>query len=113
MRLRTVPAALALAAAAATGAVMPGTAASAGTTASCPDNNWRTWGAKGYHFAVAGANIRTGPSTSCTSLGLGYPSHVVRLDCQKAGWTHVHNETTGTLGWVRNDMLASLPPITC
>ncbi|MEN3608752.1 SH3 domain-containing protein [Plantactinospora sp. ZYX-F-223] len=114
MRIESTVAALALGAASLVAAVVPGTPALAAPAATCPDNGWSIRdGGTGYLFAASGVNIRTGPSTDCTSVGLGYPNHLVRLDCQKAGWSHIFDHTTGKLGWVRNDMLSNLPLRNC
>jgi hypothetical protein len=58
-------------------------------------------------YRVSGVNIRTCASTSCTSLGLGYPGQGARIDCFRTGtdvsgnnlWLHHRNVTTGVLGY--------------
>lgn len=58
-------------------------------------------------YRVAGVNIRTCASTSCTSVGLGYPGQGARIDCFRTGtdvngnnlWLHHRNVTTGKLGY--------------
>jgi hypothetical protein len=58
-------------------------------------------------YRVAGVNIRTCASTSCTSVGLGYPGQGARIDCFRTGtdvhgnnlWLHHRNLTTGKLGY--------------
>jgi hypothetical protein len=94
--------------------VAPGTPASATVAAACPDNGWSIRdGGSGYLFAGSGVNIRTGPSTACTSVGLGYPNHLVRLDCKKGSWSHIYDITTAKLGWVANSLLTNLPLRDC
>ncbi|MBN1174164.1 MAG: hypothetical protein JXA67_18480 [Micromonosporaceae bacterium] len=84
--------------------------ASPAFAASCPDNGWSIKdGRYGQYFASNGINIRTGPSTACTSLGLGYSSYSVMLDCYKSGqngtWSHLWVENTGVQGWVKDSLL--------
>jgi hypothetical protein len=58
-------------------------------------------------YRVAGVNIRTCASTSCTSVGLGYPGQGARIDCFRQGttvhgnnlWLHHRNLTTGVVGY--------------
>ncbi|AHI01898.1 hypothetical protein BC739_006898 [Kutzneria viridogrisea] len=90
----------------------PGTGASpeAGTSLACPDHRWSNHdGRTGRFFKSNSVNIRTGPSTGCTSLGHGQKSHRVRLNCWKHGvggtWSHVQDLTTGVRGWVKNSLL--------
>jgi len=67
----------------------------------------------GPYFAGNGVNIRTGPSTSCTSIGLGYLSHRVNYRCYGLGqsvsgwntWTYLTDITTGKTGWVNDSLL--------
>jgi hypothetical protein len=78
--------------------------------ASCPDNNWSIKDARvGNFFNGNGINIRTGPSTSCTSKGQGQASHSVQLDCWTSGdggtWSHLFDFTTGVEGWVKDSLL--------
>lgn len=67
-------------------------------------------------YPSAGSNIRSGPSTNCTPLGVGYSSHFVRLDCYVYNtsdgqfWDHVYDYTTGFHGWTREDVLAKVVP---
>jgi hypothetical protein len=89
-------------------AVVP--AASPAFAASCPDNGWSTRdGSTGYFFDGSGINIRTGPSTNCTSLGMGYSSQRVQYDCYKEGqdgtWTHLTDLSTGVKGWSKDSLL--------
>jgi hypothetical protein len=42
-------------------------------------------------------------------VGLGYPNHLVRLDCKKGAWSHIYDVTTAKLGWVHNSLLTNLP----
>lgn len=50
-------------------------------------------------FAANDVNIRTGPSTSCTSVGLGYIGHSVIIYCYSGDWDYLDDQTTGKLGW--------------
>ena len=73
--------------------------------ASCPDSGWHNYdNITATNILKAGANIRTGPSTTCTSVGQGQTSHSITLHCYKAGsggyWDHVRDNTTGKSGWV-------------
>lgn len=77
---------------------------------SCPDNGWSILdGRVGQYFAGNGINIRTGPSTVCTSIGQGQASHTVQLDCYKSGeggtWSHLFDFTTSRGGWVKDSLL--------
>ena len=96
-----------------------GTAALPAQAASCPDNGWSIKdGSTGRFFNTNGVNIRTGPSTRCTSVGQGQRSHTVQLDCFKAGdggtWSHLFDSTTGKEGWVKDTLLVSNgSPIHC
>lgn len=111
MRMTSTLAVLTIGAASLIAVAVPGTPALAAT---CPDNGWSIRdGGTGHLFAGSGVNIRTGPSTACTSVGLGYPSHVVRLDCLKGDWSHIANLTTGRLGWVHNSLLTNRPLRAC
>jgi hypothetical protein len=78
---------------------------------SCPDSSFRiNTGGTGQLFDGSGVNIRTGPSTVCTSRGQGQPNHIARIDCYKTGddgqlWTHLRDVTTGVEGWSRTSLL--------
>nr|AGS49720.1 hypothetical protein [uncultured bacterium esnapd14] len=64
-----------------------------------------------------GVHIRTGPHTSCTSLGLLYPSYGLSYDCFDEGdtvirngitfrtWTHLRRNGTTIQGWVSDAYL--------
>lgn len=63
------------------------------------------------HAAPNGVNIRTGSSTSCTSVGQAQASHTLDYYCYTVGndgytWTYLKDLSTGKLGWVRDDLLA-------
>lgn len=109
MKLGKPVIAVAMTAAVVTGIGAWATAASAHTAApaSCPDNNWiNVASGTGNLFDANGVNIRTGPSTTCTSLGLGYTSHNITVHCYNLyGWSHVRDNTTGVSGWVDTDYL--------
>jgi hypothetical protein len=83
-------------------------AAAAGT---CPNNDWSniTDVLVTNNFRNDGVNIRTGDSTSCTSLGQGQQTHDTRLHCYSWNgsnfWDHLRDRNTGVSGWVREDQL--------
>jgi len=106
MRLKATLAALALGMG--LGVVVP--TATPAFAVSCPDNGWSILdGRVGQYFAGNFINIRTGPSTVCTSLGQGQASHTVQLDCWKSGqngtWSHLFDFTTSKEGWVKDSLL--------
>jgi hypothetical protein len=77
---------------------------------SCPDSGWTVLdGRIDKFFAVGSVNIRTGPATTCTSVGQGQTSHNVQLDCWKDGeggtWSHLFDFATSVSGWSRDDLL--------
>ena len=55
------------------------------------------------------ANIRTGPSTRCTSVGLTHPGDRLNYHCYVQGqggtWTYLRNVTTRKKGWVKDSFL--------
>lgn len=60
--------------------------------------------------ASSGARIRTGSSTSCTSVGASEPSDRLDYYCwtlgsDRATWTYLRNVRTGKRGWTRDDLL--------
>jgi hypothetical protein len=71
-----------------------------------PTNNHNLGG----HFVASGVRIRTGPSTTCTVKGLGYPSDAVVYRCWAWGdsftWTYLTDLSNGVTGWVRDDLLS-------
>lgn len=108
MRIRRIIAACGLVAASTVTVV--GFAGSPAFAASCPDNDWVSRdGRTGNYFDGNGINIRTGPSTGCTSVGQGQASHQVKLDCYKPGeggtWSHIWDDTTSRGGWVKDSLL--------
>ena len=109
MKLKKPVIAVVMTAAIATGIGAWATAASAqpAAPASCPDNNWINFNSgTGNLFEADGVHIRTGPSTTCTSLGSGYTSHNITVHCyNNQGWTHIRDNTTGVSGWVNTDYL--------
>lgn len=55
-------------------------------------------------FQDDGVNIRSGDSTSCASLGLGYQHHSVTVHCySRPGggdlWVYLTDNSTGVSGW--------------
>ncbi|MCA1223748.1 SH3 domain-containing protein [Streptomyces sp. 8L] len=97
----TAIAALALADLAAPASAAP--SAPAATCGSKPTTNQKT----AASFNTSGVNIRSGPSTSCTVLGSGYPGQSVTLRCSASSgdWAYVTDKTTGITGWVDGDYL--------
>ena len=91
---------------------VPVLAAAPAQAASCPQS--------GPTFAQAGAftyqavNIRSGPTTGCVAVGLGYSSHNVTYRCYSEGtpvngwstWTYLTDNTTGVTGWSSDAFLA-------
>ncbi|HEY3502046.1 MAG TPA: SH3 domain-containing protein [Actinocatenispora sp.] len=105
MKLKKPVIAAAMTAAVATGVGAWATAASAqpAAPASCPGDHWANVdNFTGKYFDGSGVHIRTGPSTSCTSLGSGYTSHNITIHCYDTlkGWSHIRDNTTGVSGWV-------------
>jgi hypothetical protein len=77
---------------------------------SCPDNGHHNYENGKYTRSLkAGANIRTGPSTSCASVGQGQVSHSATYHCYKNvgqhTWTYLKDNTNGRSGWVREDAM--------
>jgi hypothetical protein len=60
-------------------------------------------GCEGARFTGDGVRIHSCASTSCTTLGLGYRSHTLRVICiipiTKNGFVHVDDLSTGVVGW--------------
>ncbi|WNV89140.1 SH3 domain-containing protein [Umezawaea sp. Da 62-37] len=77
----------------------------------CPDNDWSNKDNRTGKFVLTAANIRTGPSTTCTSVGQAQTSHSVTLHCWKYGaggtWSHVRDNTTGRQGWIKDSLLVN------
>ncbi|MFI7386657.1 hypothetical protein [Streptomyces sp. NPDC049813] len=61
------------------------------------------------HYLVNGARIHTRPSTGSTTVGYGYTSHGVTVQCRRvvAGqeWFYHTDTTTGVTGWGRYDVV--------
>jgi len=59
--------------------------------------------------ATTTANIRTGPSTRCRSMGLTQPGHRLNYHCYVSGdggtWTYLRDLTSGKRGWVKDSLL--------
>ena len=81
---------------------------SAVSPSACTQPGWTSHPQSGG-FTTDGTNIRIGPTTGCTSLGLGYRSHSVTYHCWRSGeggtWTHLRDNTTGVQGWVKDSLL--------
>ncbi len=59
------------------------------------------------HYTADGVRIRSCPSTSCTTFGLGYPSQSAAIYCYKTGtvvnrspyWYYNRDNATGVVGY--------------
>ncbi|PRY40670.1 SH3 domain-containing protein [Umezawaea tangerina] len=105
----SVAAALLMSGAATALAAPPGEAA-VSVQAGCPDNTWSNQDNRTGKLVLTAANIRTGPSTTCTSVGQAQTSHSVTLHCWKPGqdgtWSHARDNSTGKQGWIKDTLLA-------
>lgn len=77
--------------------------AACGKTA--PDKDSGSWNTTGY-----GANMRSGSSTGCGINGVAGAGDRLDYHCYTSGndgytWTYLRNDTDGTSGWVRDDLL--------
>ncbi|MEU2614801.1 hypothetical protein ABZ570_24925 [Micromonospora sp. NPDC007271] len=96
------------------------TGATAPANASCSHSHTNIDTRSGQLFNGSNINIRSGPHTSCTSLGYGQLSHNVDFWCYAAGdrvtangytthsWTYLKDLTTGVSGWVADALLKDL-----
>jgi hypothetical protein len=117
MRRRTRLASIAFAALSAAGmlvALLPSSAAAA-PAVNCIQNPTANDNGPA-EFRGTGVNIRTGPFTTCTSVGLGQPAHSVIERCTKTNsngvdWTYLTDRTTGKTGWSQTS-LVRIPPVT-
>lgn len=100
------------------GAVVAGTAGPA--SAGCSHSHSNVDSKFGQLFNATNVNIRTGPHTTCASLGYGQLSHTVDFHCFASGdrvtangkttytWTYLRDVTTGVSGWVADALLDNL-----
>ncbi|MBB5112832.1 SH3 domain-containing protein [Micromonospora echinospora] len=100
------------------GAVVTATAGPA--SAGCSHSHSNVDSKFGQLFNATNVNIRTGPHTTCASLGYGQLNHNVDFHCFGSGdrvtangkttytWTYVRNVTTGVSGWVADALLDNL-----
>jgi len=77
-----------------------------GTTISDKDSS--SWVKSAY-----GANERSGSSTTCAKNGVADAGERLDYHCYTTGndgitWTYLRNDTDGTAGWVRDDLLSDL-----
>lgn len=87
--------------------------AAVGGTRDCSHSHTNRDPRSGQFFDGSGVNIRTGPHTSCTSVGHGQLSHMVDYHCYAVGdtvngwstWTYLRDVTTNTYGWVNDSHL--------
>jgi hypothetical protein len=94
--------------------------AAAPASASCSHYHTNIDGGRGQLFNATNVNIRSGPHTSCGSLGYGQLSHSVDFHCYTSGdrvsanghttytWTYLKDTTTGVSGWVADALLDGL-----
>ncbi|MET8065796.1 hypothetical protein ACFYON_21225 [Micromonospora sp. NPDC005686] len=99
-------------------AVVAGTAGPA--SAGCSHSHSNVDSKFGQLFNATNVNIRTGPHTTCASLGYGQLSHTVDFHCFASGdrvsanghttytWTYLRDVTTGVSGWVADALLDNL-----
>jgi hypothetical protein len=64
------------------------------------------------HVTSNYVNVRTGSSTSCTSLGQAQTSHSLDYYCYTwqngtTSWTYLKDTNTGVTGWIRDDNLSN------
>jgi hypothetical protein len=65
-----------------------------------------------WRATANGANMRVGASTSCAISGVARAGHRLDYHCYTAvnsgggTWTYLRNDTTGIVGWVRDDLLS-------
>ncbi|MEU5727087.1 hypothetical protein [Micromonospora sp. NPDC047738] len=94
--------------------------AAAPAGASCSHSRTNVDTAGGQLFNASNVNIRSGPHTSCASLGYGQYTHNVDFWCFTNGdkvtanghttytWTYLKDTTTGVSGWVADALLDNL-----
>ncbi|WFE39420.1 hypothetical protein [Micromonospora sp. WMMD998] len=94
--------------------------AGAPASASCSHSHSNVDNKFGQLFNATNVNIRTGPHTSCGSLGYGQLSHGVDFHCFASGdrvsangrttytWTYLKDTTTGVSGWAADALLDNL-----
>jgi Bacterial SH3 domain len=51
------------------------------------------------HFTANGVNIRTGPDTSCTSVGRGYSGQQITIYCYSGDWVYLYDDASRKSGW--------------
>lgn len=80
-------------------------AASAACGKTVADKDGSAWNA-----TANGANERSGSSTGCAINGIAYSGHKLDYHCYTVAgdytWTYLRNDSTGTYGWVRDDLLS-------
>ncbi|MGR6318328.1 hypothetical protein Q2K19_01165 [Micromonospora soli] len=101
-----------------TGVAVVSVAAPASATCSHAHSNIDS--AYGQLFNASNVNIRSGPHTSCASLGYGQLTHSVDFHCYTSGdrvtanghttytWTYLKDTSTGVSGWVADALLDGL-----
>ncbi len=92
-------------------ALLTGAATSASAHAPCGTSVGDKDGSSWPTATTDGANIRTGSSTGCTSVGLLLQGQRADYHCYTVNstsgntWTFLRNVATGKTGWVRDDLL--------
>lgn len=81
----------------------------------CPMTPGKNSGASvSNEFAVNGVNIRSGPKTTCASLGQGQKGQGANLCCSygttSGVWQYLKDKATGVKGWSRIDNLNFYTP---
>src|SRR6478735_5609077 len=63
-------------------------------------------------YDTSGVNLRSGPRTGYTSLGLGYPGQGATIYCETAsGWARHKNKTTGVTGYSKRSYFTFIGPL--
>jgi uncharacterized protein YraI len=82
--------------------VAPATAVTVSPAINCIQHP-RTNANQPSRFTGNGVNIRTGPSTSCTSIGQGFLNQSVTVHCIKGtlpnAWVYLKDNVSGVTGW--------------
>ncbi|MEV8544453.1 hypothetical protein [Streptomyces sp. NPDC051572] len=98
-------------------ALVSGTAAALAPTASAATSSTCTYNITDYGATVDGngVNYRNGPGTTYYSKGLLYTGDRLKVICGKGNWYYSQltrrsksHLASGTHGWIRKDMLATL-----
>lgn len=80
----------------------PAAAATVAPAVDCTQSPAGPFASSPGHFTGQGVNIRTGPSTTCTVVGLGYEGQAVSVHCYyqvNPVWFYITDKATGVEGW--------------